>query len=98
MIYFLILVVGLGLGLIFKQRFINFFEKFLIRKKYPFKVKFNVQFIIHRHQSKTNEIVKTETIEVKIFAGDENEAADIVNEIIEKDVRVEIENIEMSYD
>jgi len=95
MIYFITLVIGLLFGLIIKDRIPKFIDKYIITKKHKYKIKFNAYFIIHRYESNTNEMIKTESIEISILAKDEDEATTLTKELIENDIRVEIEDIEL---
>jgi hypothetical protein len=95
MIYFLLIVVGIFLGVVLKNRIPKLIESYIIKKKYEYKVKFHVYFLIHKKDSKTNDLIKTETVEIVIRSEDEINAVDEVVEMVMKDVRVEIESVEM---
>ncbi len=95
MIYFSLIVVGIFLGVVLKNRIPKLIESYIIKKKYEYKVKFHVYFLIHKKDSKTNDLIKTETVEIVIRSEDEINAVDEVVEMVMKDVRVEIESVEM---
>ena len=74
----------------YKQWFISY----IIKKKYEYKVRFHVYFLIHKKDSKTNDLIRTETVEIIIRSEDEIDAVDEVVDMVTEDVRVEIESIE----
>lgn len=94
MMYFLILIIGLGLGIYLKDFVPKFIQKYLVVQKNNYKVKFNVYFIIHRNNSRLNEIIRTETIEISVLAKDENEIDTLISDLVDDGIRFEIENIE----
>jgi hypothetical protein len=94
MIYFLLIVVGIFLGVVLKNRIPKLIESYIIKKKYEYKVRFHVYFLIHKKDSKTNDLIRTETVEIVIRSEDEIDAVDEVVDMVTEDVRVEIESIE----
>jgi hypothetical protein len=95
MIYFLLILVGIFLGVVLKNKIPKLIESYIIKRKYDYNVKFHLYFLIHKKGSKTNDLIKTETVEIVIRSEDEINAVDEVVEMVMKDVRVEIESVEM---
>jgi hypothetical protein len=94
MIYFLLIVVGIFLGIVLKNRIPKLIESYIIKRKNEYKIRFHVYFLIHRKDSKTNDLIRTETVEIVIRSEDEINAVDEVVEMVTEDVRVEIESVE----
>ncbi len=94
MIYLLLLVIGFILGGYFKDSISKFIKKYIIVKKNNYKVKFNIYFVIYRNNSKLNEIIRTETIEISVMAEDEDEVNTLISNLVDNGIKFEIENIQ----
>lgn len=94
MINLLLITIGIFLGIFLKNIIPKMVEKYIIKRKFDYRVKFHVYFLIHKKDSKTNDLIKTESVDILIRCEDESCAADSVIEMINKEFRVEIESIE----
>lgn len=81
-------------GVYLKDFIPKFIEKYLIVQKKHYKVKFNIYFVIHKNNNRLNEIIRTDSIEISVNAKDEDEINSIISDLVENEIRFEIENIE----
>ena len=88
------LIIGLLVGLLFRNKIVTLFNSLVVVYKDNFKVKFNVYFVIHKNGSEVNEIVKSESVEIVVRAKDEDEVISFVDEYIENHIKVEIQTID----
>lgn len=88
------LIIGLLVGLLFRNKIVTLFNSLVVVYKHNFKVKFNVYFVIHKNESEVNEIVKSESVEIVVRAKDEDEVISFVDEYIENHIKVEIQTID----
>ena len=88
------LIIGLLVGLLFRNKIVTLFNSLVVVYKDNFNVKFNVYFVIHKNGSEVNEIVKSESVEIVVRAKDEDEVISFVDEYIENHIKVEIQTID----
>jgi len=88
------LIIGLLVGLLFRNKIVTLFNSLIVVYKHDFKVKFNVYFVIYKNGSEVNEIIKSESVEIVVKAKDEGEAISFVDEYIENHIKVEIQTID----
>ena len=88
------LIIGLLVGLLFRNKIVTLFNSLVVVYKDNFKVKFNVYFVIHKNGSEVNEIVKSESVEIVVRAKDEDEVISFVDEYIENHIKVEIQTLD----
>ena len=74
------LIIGLLVGLLFRNKIVTLFNSLVVIYKHDFKVKFNVYFVIYKNGSEVNEIIKSESVEIVVKAKDEGEAISFVDE------------------
>jgi hypothetical protein len=88
------LIIGLVFGIfITKQmpKIIAFLNK---DRNMRYKVKFHIYYVIHKQNKETNEIVNTDSIEISVLAKDEEEASDLVTEMIANELKIQIESVD----
>lgn len=95
MLYILSTIFGISIGLLFKEKISNWVKSFFIVKKNRYDVKFHAYFVFHRSGSKVNEMIKTESITLNVVASNEDNAIELVRDIINDTARLEIESIEI---
>jgi hypothetical protein len=88
------LIIGLLVGLLFRNKIVTLFNSLVVVYKHDYKVKFSVYFAIHKNGSEVNEIVKSESVEIVVRAKDEDEVISFVDEYIENHIKVEIQTID----
>ena len=67
----------------------------MIPKRNTFNIKFHVYFVMHPNGSKVNEIIKTDTIQISVNSKTENDAIEFVKDLINDEIRVEVESVEI---
>lgn len=70
-------------------------EHIIVNNDKEWRVKFNCYFVIHENGEKTNSVIKTPSVEIFVKAKTESDASDLVLEMLETELRIEIENIEL---
>lgn len=88
-------IIGIIVGMILKNKIINWWKSIVVADKHEYDITFHAYFVIHKNGSKTNEIIKTESLTIKIVAKDEQEAHEILNDMINENTKIEIESIEL---
>ena len=94
MIYFSLIIIGIIVGMLSKKIIIQWLKSIVIFRKNTYLIKFHVYYVIHKSGSKLNDYIKTNTIEISVVGGNEDEAIEFVNELINNEARIEIESVE----
>jgi len=95
MIYIISTIVGIIIGILLKNKIIKFAQSIVIPKRNTFNIKFHVYFVMHPNGSKVNEIIKTDTIQISVNSKTENDAIEFVKDLINDEIRVEVESVEI---
>lgn len=95
MIYIVSTIVGIIIGILLKNKIIKFAQSIVIPKRNTFNIKFHVYFVMHPNGSKVNEIIKTDTIQISVNSKTENDAIEFVKDLINDEIRVEVESVEI---
>jgi hypothetical protein len=91
----IVLVIGLVLGFTIAKLIPKFKDSISINNNKRWRIKFNCYFVIHEDGRETNNIVRTPSIEIFVNAENESDATDLILEMVENELRVDIENIEL---
>jgi hypothetical protein len=91
----LILIFGIFLGFFISKGFDRIKQNINTKKDKKWKVKFHTYFLIHEKGNLSNNVIHSPSIEVYVNAESEDEASDLVIEMIEKEFRIEIESTEL---
>ncbi len=95
MVYILTIIIGVVIGMISKNKIVEWIKSTLIIKRNHYKVKFHVYFVVHQSGNKLNEMLKTDTIEVSVNSKTEDEAIEFLKEMINNEARIEIESVDI---
>lgn len=94
MISVLVLIFGIFLGFIFKNKLVDISKSIKLPSKSTYTVKFHVYFTIHQSGKKVNDLIRTESIQITVVARNDEEVMDFVNDMINNEARIEIETLE----
>jgi hypothetical protein len=94
MLYLLSILFGIFIGFISKNKVPNYLQTKLTPIYKDFKVKFNVYLMIRKKDSETNSFIQSEMIEIVIKSQDEEEVIELINEMVQSQIKVNIETIE----
>ena len=95
MIYITSTIIGVIIGILLKNKIIKLAQSIIISKKNTFNIRFHVYFVMHPNGSKVNEIIKTDTIQISVNSKNEDDAIEFIKELINDQIRVEIESVEI---
>ena len=76
-------------------KYLPLLKKYIVvERNKKWRVRFHTYFIVHENGQRTNSAIKSPSVDIYVSAKDESAAGDLVLEMIEKELRVEIESIE----
>lgn len=95
MFYFIVLILGLIIGILLKDKIVNWSKEVFLKKKITYNIKFHAYFILHRNGSRLNEMIKTDSITLNVSAYSEDDAIILLSDFLDGQVKIEIESIEV---
>jgi hypothetical protein len=93
--YIIFFFIGIILGILITKLIPKILDAILVKSERKWLVKFHTEFLIHENGQQTNNIVKSPSVEIYVNAKDESEATDLVLEMIQNELRIEIESVDL---
>ena len=82
------------IGVYFFFKLKNYLQSKFTKQEIPFDITFSVSFINHPYGDLTkSQIVKTKSSTMRVLAKDEEDALELAKEIIENEIKIDIEEI-----
>lgn len=93
--YIVFFFIGIILGILITKVIPKIKDSLLVKNERKWRVRFHTEFLIHEGGDKTNNLIKSQSVEIYVLAESESEATDLVLEMIQNDLRIEIESVEL---
>jgi hypothetical protein len=93
--YIFLLSVGIIIGFLISKSIPLVREMLDSSRPKKWRVRFHTYFVMHENGQLTNSAIKSPSIELFVSAKNESEAGDLILEMIEKELRIDIESIEL---
>jgi len=93
--YLLMMAIGILIGILITKSIPMIKEIFESARPKKWRVRFHTYFILHENGERTNSAIKSPSVDIFVSAKNEDEAGDLVLEMIEKELRIDIESIEL---
>ena len=93
--YFILISIGMVLGFLVSKSIPWIMDMVDARRPKKWRVRFHTYFVVHENGQRTSTSVNSPSIELFVSAKTEGEAGDLVLEMIEKELRIDIESIEL---